>query len=79
MQTTLDSGGRVLIPQVLRESFGLIPGSTIDISASGTGIQIAPGGSEAHIVRNQYGRLVAIGTESVTDDMMYNLIDAGRK
>lgn len=40
MEATIDSGGRLLLPKSLREALGLAPGSKVDISAYGNGLQI---------------------------------------
>jgi len=78
MEATIDSGGRLLLPKALRDALGLLPGTKVDVSAYGTGVQITPGGRTARLVRKG-GRLVASGDTVVTDDMMYSLIDAGRR
>ena len=78
MRAVIDSGGRVLVPKALRDAFGLLPGSEVDLSAYGAGIQITPGGRTARLVRKS-GRLVSTSDTVVTDDMMYALIDAGRR
>jgi len=78
MEVTMDAVGRVLIPKALRTSFGLAPGDKLDISAYGTGLQITPGGRGGRLVR-EADRQVIDGDCVVTDDMMYALIDAGRR
>ena len=32
IKTTLDSVGRIVVPKALRDAFGLVPRSTVDIS-----------------------------------------------
>lgn len=78
MQTTIDSAGRVVVPKALRDELGLTPGSTIDISRYGAGLTLIPGGRTARIIEEN-GRLVAVSETVVTDEMMFALIDAGRK
>jgi len=78
MKATIDSGGRVLIPKALRDSLGLMPGSEVDISAYGSGAFIASGGRTARLVEKD-GYLVATSDTVVTDEIMYALIDAGRR
>ncbi len=78
METTIDSVGRVVIPKPLRDAFGLTPGSTVDISAYGSGIQITPGGRTAQVIEEN-GEPVLKGEGVLTDEMMYALIDAGRR
>lgn len=79
MELTVDSGGRIVLPKVLRDAYGLLPGTTVDVSAYGTGLQITPGGRTARIARERGGRLVAQGTTPVTDEIVSALIDAGRR
>lgn len=78
MEATIDSGGRILLPKALRDSLGLTPGSTVDVSAYGGGISIIPGGRTAEIVETEDGRLVGRGSSPVTDEDILALIDAGR-
>ena len=79
MEATIDSGGRLLLPKALREALGLAPGSKVDISRYGTGVQVTPGGRTARMERDADGRLVSRGETQVSDDVMYTLLDAGRR
>lgn len=79
MEATIDSGGRILLPKSLREALGLAPGSTVDVSAYGAGVQITPGGRTARLQHAPDGRLVAVSETTVTDDDMFALIDSGRR
>ena len=79
MEAKIDAGGRILLPKVLRDAFGLVPGSTVDISAYGSGLQIIPGGRTATVHREPGGRLVAAGATPVTDEMTFALIESGRR
>jgi AbrB family looped-hinge helix DNA binding protein len=79
MEATIDSGGRILLPKSLRDALGLAPGSTVDVSAYGAGVQITPGGRTASLHRTTDGRLVAVSETVVTDDDMFALIDSGRR
>jgi AbrB family looped-hinge helix DNA binding protein len=78
MKATVDSGGRVLIPKALRDALGVQPGTEVDISVYGGGIQIVPGGRTAQLVEED-GVLVATSDTRLTDEVMYALIDAGRR
>lgn len=71
--------GRVVVPKPLRDALGLIPGTVVDISRYGSGVQITPGGRTARLERDAAGRLVARSDTVVTDEMMFALIDAGRR
>ena len=79
MEATIDSGGRILLPKSLREALGLAPGSTVDVSMYGAGVQITPGGRTARLQRTSDGRLVAASETTVTDEDMFALIDSGRR
>lgn len=79
MEATIDSVGRVVLPKALRDALGLIPGSKVDISAYGSGVQVTPGGRTARLVRDADGRLVAQGETVVTDDVVYSLTEATRR
>lgn len=79
MEAIIDSGGRVVLPKQLRDALGLTPGSTVDISPYGSGLQIVPGGRTARLERDADGRLVAAADTKVTDEMLFGLIDSGRR
>ncbi len=78
MQTTIDGAGRIVVPKALRDALGLTPGSTVDISLYGAGLQLVPGGRTARLVEED-GVLVAVSDTVVTDEMVFTLIDAGRR
>lgn len=78
MQAKVDSVGRVVLPKGLRDALGLHPGSTVDISVYGTGLQIVPTGRTARLVR-EGDVLVATGDTQIDDDVVFGLIDAGRR
>jgi AbrB family looped-hinge helix DNA binding protein len=67
MKAVIDSGGRVVLPKHLRDALGLAPGTTVDISAYGAGLQVTPGGRTARLEREADGRLVSRGDAVVTD------------
>ncbi|MBX7450994.1 AbrB/MazE/SpoVT family DNA-binding domain-containing protein [Mycolicibacterium sp. 3033] len=79
MEAVIDSGGRIVLPKQLRDALGLTPGSTVDVSAYGGGLQITPGGRTARVERDANGRLVARADTEVSDEMMFALIDSGRR
>lgn len=79
MEAVIDSVGRIVLPKAFRDALGLTPGSTVDISRYGSGVQITPGGRTARLERDATGRLVSRGDTVVTDEMMFALIDSGRR
>lgn len=78
MESKVDAVGRVVVPKALRDALGLTPGTTVDISLYGTGLQLLPGGRTARLVRVD-GRLVADADTVVSDDDVLALVDAGRR
>lgn len=78
METSIDAVGRIVIPKQLRDALGLTPGSTVDLSPYGTGLQLVPTGRTARLVTED-DRLVADSTTPVTDDIVFGLIDALRR
>lgn len=78
VRTSIDSAGRIVVPKPLRDALGLAPGSELDISRYGAGLQLVPAGRTARLV-DEGGRLVATGTTSIDDDDVFGLIDSGRR
>ena len=68
-----------MIPKALRTTLGLLPGTAVDISVYGTGLQVTPGGRSASLTRDHNGRLVADGDGSLGNASLFALIDAGRR
>jgi len=78
MEAVVDQTGRVVLPKPIRDALGLLPGTKVDISPYGAGAQIVPAGRTARLVEED-GVLVAAGETPVDDDVIFALIDAGRK
>ncbi|MDR1512464.1 MAG: AbrB/MazE/SpoVT family DNA-binding domain-containing protein [Propionibacteriaceae bacterium] len=78
MEATIDTVGRILVPKALRTALGLLPGTRVDISAYGNGVQITPGGRAARLVEEDGWLVVDSGVE-LDDATMFGLIDAGRR
>jgi AbrB family looped-hinge helix DNA binding protein len=78
MEAVIDQAGRVVLPKPLRDALGLLPGTKVDISAYGAGAQIVAAGRTARLIEED-GVLVAAGETPVDDDVVFSLIDAGRK
>lgn len=57
---------------------GLVPGSEVDISRYGAGLQVIPAGRTARLV-DEAGALVATGDTVIDDDGVFALIEAGRR
>jgi AbrB family looped-hinge helix DNA binding protein len=78
METTVDSVGRIVLPKQLRDRLGLVPGTTVDVSAYGDGLHIAPVGRTARLEKRD-GRLVAVSDTVVTDDDVFQALDGIRR
>lgn len=78
MEARIDSVGRIVVPRPLRDALGLVPGSTVDVSRYGAGLQVVPSGRTARLVE-EAGALVATGETTIDDDTLFGLIDAGRR
>jgi AbrB family looped-hinge helix DNA binding protein len=78
MEVTLDSVGRIVIPKALRDALGLRVGSTVDVTRYGSGLQLVPTGRTARLV-DEDGALVATGETEINDDVVFELIDSGRR
>ncbi len=78
METTIDSVGRVVVPKPLRDALGLVAGSTVDISYYGAGLQLVPTGRTARLV-DEAGALVVTGDTTIDDDVVFGLVDTGRR
>jgi len=78
MEVVVDQAGRVVLPKSIRDALGLLPGTKVDISPYGAGAQLVPAGRTARLVAED-GVLVAAAETPVDDDVVFALIDAGRK
>lgn len=78
VEAKVDAVGRILVPKALRDQLGIRPGSKVDISVYGAGLTVIPGGRTARIVEED-GRLVIDSDTELTDEMLYALIDEGRR
>jgi AbrB family looped-hinge helix DNA binding protein len=78
VEATVDDVGRIVLPKPLRDRLRLTPGTKVDVSEYGAGLQITPLGRTARL-EDRDGRLVAVADTPVTDDDVFALIDAGRR
>jgi AbrB family looped-hinge helix DNA binding protein len=78
METSIDAVGRIVVPKALRDALGLAPGTIVDISRYGAGLQLLPAGRTARLVEED-GLLVATGETEIDDDVVFGLIDTGRR
>jgi AbrB family looped-hinge helix DNA binding protein len=78
MEAVVDQAGRIVLPKAIRDALGLLPGTKVDISPYGAGVQVVPAGRTARLVEEN-GVLVSEGETPVDDDVLFSLIDAGRR
>ena len=78
MKTTIDAAGRLVVPKALRDLLGLEPGTAVDVSQYGPGLQLIPVSRTAQ-VRTIRGEVVAESDTVITDDDVFGLIDAHRR
>lgn len=78
MEAVVDQAGRIVLPKSIRDALGLLPGTKVDISPYGAGVQVVPAGRTARLVEEN-GVLVSEGETPVDDDVLFSLIDAGRR
>jgi AbrB family looped-hinge helix DNA binding protein len=70
MRTTIDRAGRVVIPKILRDALGLVPGE-VEVSRDGAAVRIEPVPGEGAI--ESRGRLVIEAGHILTDDDVRSL------
>lgn len=78
VQSIVDSVGRIVVPKPLRDALGLQPGTPVEVTRYGAGLHLVPGGRTARLVEED-GVLVATGETPVDDDVVFGLLDAGRR
>jgi AbrB family looped-hinge helix DNA binding protein len=77
VKSSIDSEGRVVVPKPLRDALGLTPGTVVEISRYGAGLQLLPAGRTARLLYEDED-LVATAETAIDDLDVFGLIDAGR-
>jgi AbrB family looped-hinge helix DNA binding protein len=80
MRTTIDGGGRVVIPKAVRDRLGLHAGARVEVTESDGAVEIRPALSEIDVLERD-GRLVAHaeGLPSLTDELVRETIERLRR
>lgn len=80
MRTTIDAGGRVVIPKAIRDRLGFGPGAEVELAEGDGGVEIRPALSSIDLVVID-GRQVARGEglPVLTDDIVRETIDRVRR
>jgi AbrB family looped-hinge helix DNA binding protein len=80
MRTTIDAGGRVVIPKPVRDRPGLRPGAEVEVVEADGKVEIAPAVAAIEVVEVA-GRLVARGEglPPLTDETVRETIERTRR
>ena len=78
MKSVVDAVGRIVVPKPLRDALGLAPGTVVELSRYGAGLQVVPGGRTARLT-DEDGVLVASADTVIDDDTVFALLDTGRR
>jgi AbrB family looped-hinge helix DNA binding protein len=81
MRTTIDAGGRVVIPKAMRERLGLARGREVEIHERDGRIEIEPAPTAMSLVRRRSG-LVAVPERPLpplTDEMVRATLERARR
>jgi AbrB family looped-hinge helix DNA binding protein len=80
MRSTIDKAGRLVIPKVLRDGLGLVPGE-VEITVDGAGLHIEPLADDR--LADEGGLLVIPAADTadatVSDDLVRTLRDADQR
>jgi AbrB family looped-hinge helix DNA binding protein len=77
VRSTIDKAGRLVIPKVLRDSLGLVPGE-VEVTPDGAGLHIEPLADDQ--LQDEDGLLVIPAADAtVSDNLVRTLRDAGQR
>jgi AbrB family looped-hinge helix DNA binding protein len=77
MKATIDKAGRLVIPKVLRDRLGLVPGE-VEVTPEGAGLHVEPLTDDR--LDNEDGLLVIPAADgAVGDDLVRTLRDADQR
>ena len=70
MRTTIDGGGRIVVPKSIRDELGLAPGNEVDIEFDGYAVRVVPVTPPEPLIVDEQGFLVISPDDHnpVTDD-----------
>lgn len=77
MKTTIDSGGRIVIPKSIRQEADLRPGAVVEIRSREGRIEIEPSPAKVRLVRK--GRLVVAVREQDGPALTSEAVEATRE
>lgn len=77
MKTTIDRAGRLVIPKVLRDRLGLVPGE-VEVTPDGAALRVTPLAGDQ--LDDEGGMLVIpVGEAPVSDELVRALRDADQR
>lgn len=81
MRTTIDPGGRVVIPKGIRDRLGLVAGTVVAVTEHDGHVEIAPAHAPMELAESEHG-LVARSTDDLpplTDDIVRDTLERTRR
>jgi AbrB family looped-hinge helix DNA binding protein len=81
MLTTIDSGGRVVIPKALRDRLGLEPGGAVELRERDGTIELEPAATPMRLRRTRHGITAVPDTElpPLTDEIVRATLERTRR
>lgn len=81
MRTTIDAGGRVVIPKHVREAMGLTPGREVDLiyAAGRVEIELAPADVSVEVVDGLPRLVAATPMPALTDVDVRDVLESTRR
>ena len=78
--TVVDEDGRIRIPDEARAEFGFVPGTEVEVAITRDGIELRHPIEYAELITDsETGKPVATSPDTFGDQLLYELIDAGRR
>jgi len=81
MRTTVDSGGRLVIPKALRDRLGIAPGEPLDVRERDGRIEIEPSPTAMRLSKRRHGVVAVPASElpPLTDDLVRATLERTRR
>ena len=79
MEARVDAQGRIVVPKPLRDALGITADTVVDVSRYGNSLRVVISGRTARLVKLDDGGSVAESDTVVTDQMVFDLLDAFRR
>ncbi len=81
MLTTIDSGGRVVIPKAIRDRLGLAAGGAVELREREGMIELEPAATPMKLRRTRHGLVAvpAVGLPRLTDEIVRATLERIRR